>query len=86
MNEIIKEKVSCLTSYNRETGKVTPKKIRWQGREIIFQKCSYHHKIWQGRILLHIFHVTDGTIDYRLQLNTDTLQTVLEEISDGGTD
>jgi len=83
MHEIINEKISVISLYNRETGVVIPKKIRWQAKEYLIKSLSYHHKVRIGRNLLHIFHVTDGNLDFRLSLNTDNLQWCLEEVSDG---
>lgn len=83
MNEIINERVSVLFSYDRVKGVVMPRKMRWQGRDYIFVKQSYHHMVRVGRTLLHIFHVTDGATDFRLRLNTETLHFTLEEVSDG---
>ncbi len=83
MSEIINEKVSVVSSYNRENGAVAPRKMRWQGRDYIIKQVSYHHKIREGRKLLHIFHGTDGISDFKLKLDTDSLQWTLEEIYDG---
>lgn len=85
MNEVIKEKVSIITGYDRMKGLVMPRKMRWQGRDYLFSKLTYHHKIRQGRTILHIFHVTDGSIDFRLCLDTENLHWVLEEVCDGST-
>lgn len=83
MNEIINEKVSVLFSYNRETGQVMPRKIRWQGRDYFISKTAYHHKVKEGKKLWHIFHVTDGNMDFLLKLDTDNLHWILEEVCDG---
>lgn len=83
MNETINEKVSVIVSYDREKGIVMPKKMRWQGRDYLFVKMTYHHRLRTGRVLLHIFHVTDGATDFRLKLDTETLQFTLEEVCDG---
>lgn len=83
MNELINEKISVITSYNRETGVVMPKKIRWQGRDYLINKLTYYHRARMGRVLLHIFHVTDGSLDFRLQFNGENLAWTLEEICDG---
>lgn len=85
MNEIINERVSIIVSYDREKAVVMPRKMRWQGRDYVFTRLSYHHKIRMGRTLLHIFHVTDGATDFRLRLDTDTLHWTLEEVCDGTT-
>lgn len=81
--ENINERVSIITVYNREKGTVMPFKMRWQGREYVMKKLAYHHKIREGRTILHIFHVTDGTSDFKLRLNTETLIWTLEEIYAG---
>ena len=83
MNEIINEKVSVITSFNREKCFVMPCKIRWQGRDYIIKAVSYHHKIKEGKKLIHIFHVTDGVLDFRLRLDTENLFWILEEVCDG---
>lgn len=83
MNEMIYEKVSVISSYDRKKGTVFPRKIRWQGRDYIITKLAYYHRVKQGQTLYHIFHVTDGTIDFRLKLDSYTLHWVLEEVSDG---
>ena len=83
MHELINEKVNVVSSYNREKGLVTPRKIHWQGKDYLINKLTYYHRIHQGRLLLHIFHVTDGTTDFRLSLNSENLHWTLEEISDG---
>ena len=83
MNETIHEKVSVICSYNNENGTVIPRRIYWRKRNYVITQLTYHHKIKQGRTLLHIFHVTDGTMDFSLNLDTDNLHWTLEEICDG---
>lgn len=83
MHEVIQEKVSVLTAYDRMKGIVLPKKIRWQGREYCINKLGYYHKRKTGRIIFHIFDVTDGTLSFRLACNSETLHWTLEEVSDG---
>jgi len=86
MNQQIFEKVSVITSYNHEKNQAIPYKIRWRLREYFIKKLSYHHKMRQGRDLFHIFHVTDGNLDFKLHFNTEDLTWILEEVSDGNTD
>lgn len=86
MNEQINEKISVISSYNRETGVVMPKKIRWQGRDYSITKLTYYHRIRSGRKILHIFHITNGVVDFRIRLDTENLHWTLEEICDGTAD
>ncbi|MBI5127342.1 hypothetical protein HZA76_02700 [Candidatus Roizmanbacteria bacterium] len=83
MLETIFEKVSVISSYNHEENKVAPYKMRWRLRDYFIKKVAYHHKIREGRNLFHIFHVSDGNLDFRLKFDTENLNWVLEEVSDG---
>ena len=85
MNEIVHEKVSVISSYNRENGEVFPRKMRWQGRDITFTEMPYFYKKREGRNIVHIFHVTNGVMDFKLRLDTDNLHWMLEEVTDGNT-
>lgn len=83
MLENINERVSVITKYDRDSGAVMPVKMRWQAKDYLIQKLGYYHKIREGRTIQHIFHVTDGSIDFRLKHNSDTLNWILEQVSDG---
>lgn len=83
MNEVINEKVSVITVFDRNKGVVIPQKIKWQGRIYTIEKIGYHHKMKEGRKLLHIFSVSNSSIAFRLRFDTETLHWTLEEVSDG---
>jgi hypothetical protein len=83
MHEYINERVSAITSYNRDTGKVVPAKIRWQAKIYTITSVSYYHKIQEGKNIQHIFHVTDGNMDFKLKLDSETLRWTLMEVTDG---
>ena len=83
MNEMINEKVSVVSVYDRSAGITMPKKIKWQGRVYPIEKLGYHHKVREGRKLLHIFSVCNDALAFRLRLDTETLGWTLEEVSDG---
>ncbi len=85
MNETVGEKISVVSVYNAQEGSIMPRKIKWHGREYSINKLGYHHSVREGRTLLHIFHVTDGTTAFRLSLNTETLHWTLEEVYDQST-
>jgi hypothetical protein len=83
MREVLNEKISVILVYNRLHGTVLPKKLKWQGRVYTVSKLGFHHTVRQGRRLLHYFSVTDGNLDFRLRLDTETLHWTLEEVADG---
>ncbi|NTU73323.1 hypothetical protein HGB07_04105 [Candidatus Roizmanbacteria bacterium] len=82
MNEIINEKVSVITLYDRIKGSVMPVKIKWQGRTYAITKLGYHHKVTEGRTLIHIFSVSNEETAFKLRLDTNTLHWTLLEIYD----
>ncbi|PIQ72608.1 hypothetical protein COS50_02780 [Candidatus Roizmanbacteria bacterium CG03_land_8_20_14_0_80_35_26] len=86
MNEKVFEKISVVSSYNHEKNRFIPYKIRWRLRDYFIKKIAYHHKIREGRNLIHIFHVTDGNLDFRIRLDAENLNWTLEEVSDGSSD
>jgi hypothetical protein len=76
----INESVSVDLLSNALTGKVYPWVISWRGRRYTITKVGLHHRVRDGRDLIHIFSVTDGTTFFRLEFNTDTLGWKLIEI------
>lgn len=83
MSEIINEKVSVLTLYDRNKGQTTPCKIKWQGRVYKIKQLGLHYPVRQGRKLLHYFSVlTDDNTSFKLKHDTETLCWILEEVID----
>ncbi len=83
MNAKINERVSMISSYSQEKNRFIPYKMRWRLRDYFIKHLAYHHKIREGRNLFHIFHVTDGNLDFRISFDTESLAWILEEVSDG---
>ncbi len=50
-----------------------PYKMRYQGRDIIFTKRGFHHPTAQGKRMIHVFDMYDGTSDYRLEFDAEGL-------------
>jgi hypothetical protein len=83
MIERVDEKVAVITSFNPGSGIVIPRRMEWRGKTYVMSKLGYHHSTRDGRHMFHIFAVSDGTTDFRLKLDTETLHWMLEEVSDG---
>lgn len=77
------EKVSMMLVFNKDKSIVKPYKMRWGEKYVTFTEVTYHHIIRKGMDLTHVFHVTDGSMDYRLHLDTRSLHWKLMEVSDG---
>lgn len=63
-----------------------PKRMNWRGRIYEFVKVAYYHKSRVGRVVYHVFHVSDGSSDYRLKFDPDYLSWRLEEVTNGNCD
>ena len=86
MRETLREKVSVNLVFNHKTKQVIPKHIKWQGRLHTITQAGLHHTYRSSRTLIHVFSVTNGTMFFRLELNTETLHWLLTEVSDGQPD
>jgi hypothetical protein len=84
MIESIQEKVEVILIFRLlPHPKTTIYKVKWRGKEYLITKLAYHHKVREGRTLFHKFAVSTGGLDLRLTYDTENLQWILEEVSDG---
>lgn len=83
MQELFNEEVSVNLLFDRRTKRAVPKEVLWQGRRYTITQVGLHHTYRQGRTLIHVFSVTDGTIFFRLEFDTETLHWRLREVFDG---
>jgi hypothetical protein len=73
MPEIIDEAVSVDLLFNHAKRRAYPWVISWRGSTYRITKVGFHHIEWDGRVLIHIFSVTDGTTFFKLRFDTETL-------------
>ena len=74
--------VGVLSIYDSRKNSFYPYKIKWNNRYYTVKKICYHHMVREGRVAIHIFHVTDGDIDFRLAFDTEALKWTLEDFYD----
>jgi len=68
------ERVDVLAKYGSGLNPCVPIKFRRvSGREIIVTEIGLRHPTVQGRRTVHIFDVTDGAADYRLEFDSERL-------------
>lgn len=84
--EKINQKVSVVSMFDTEEQCSMPLKMKWQDHEYNMRKLWYHHTYKRGRTLMHVFQVTDGSNDYRLQMDSEKLEWTLEEVVYGSLD
>ncbi|MCR4263394.1 MAG: hypothetical protein NUV98_01585 [Candidatus Roizmanbacteria bacterium] len=83
MHERINERVKILSIYDPQTGTTTPYRMKWRNHVHDITQVTYYHSERLGRTVLHIFHLTDGNLDFKVVLNSETLSWILKEVSDG---
>ncbi len=59
-----------------------PKSMEWNGRRINFTETGLVHPTKKGQRTIHIFDMTDGSADYRLEFDAQNLNWTLVSIAD----
>lgn len=84
VNQINKD-VSIVAYYFHNRGqrlRCFPKAMEWAGRRINFTETGMVHPTKKGQRMLHIFDMTDGNADYRLEFDAQALTWTLVSIAD----
>ena len=77
---VINQRVDVVVIYrhgSEATNAVMPYKMRYQGRDIIFTRLGMRHPTAQGKRMVHVFDVSDGSNDYRLEHDAERLTWML---------
>jgi hypothetical protein len=80
MPEHIDESVSVNLLSNHLKGTAAPSSLYWRGRRYTLSQMGFHHTERSGRVLVHVFSMTDGTTFFKLRFDTETLGWKLLEI------
>lgn len=85
MRESLDEPVSVVWYYNARTRQMQPYMLTWNNQDYHLGKIDFWHKTWDGKYRIHHFSIADkaGSAYFKLALNTDTLQWVIEEYMTG---
>lgn len=59
-----------------------PKRMEYDGRRIDFTETGLVHPTKKGQRMIHVFDMTDGNADYRLEFDAQDLSWKLIAISD----
>lgn len=60
-----------------------PAKVYFRGREIIMVELGLRHPTVAGKRMIHVFDLTDGSNDYRLEFDAEALIWTLVAILEG---
>ena len=68
------ERVEVIATFGAGLNPCVPRKFkRANGREVDITEIGLRHSTVQGRRTVHIFDVTDGGADYRLEFDSERL-------------
>lgn len=59
-----------------------PKTMEWGGKTISFSEQGLRHPTKKGQRMVHVFDMTDGNADYRLEFDAEQLSWKLIYIAD----
>ena len=76
--------VACTFRLRDPISLAVPVKMRWRGQEITFTELALRHPTTRGQRMLHVFDMTDGTNDYRLEFDAEALTWTLTAVLAGG--
>lgn len=84
--ELINERVDVAVVF-RKHGDVSslclPFRMRWRGQDINLQELALRHPTVAGKRMVHVFDMTDGVNDYRLEFDAESLTWTLVAILEG---
>ena len=79
----LNERVDVLAKFGIGLNPCVPLKFRRKsGREVVITEIGLRHPGMKGRRTVHVFDVTDGQADYRLELDSERLTWVLTREGD----
>ena len=81
---LINKDVSIVAYYFRGNNqpKCFPKRMELNGKQVTFTETGLRHPTHKGQRMVHIFDMTDGSADYRLEFDAESLGWKLVYISD----
>lgn len=82
----INERVDVVAVFRKRGGIASlcmPAKICYRGQEIIMTELGLRHPTTAGKRMVHVFDMTDGTNDYRLEFDAEGLTWTLVAMIEG---
>ncbi len=85
MREKINQEVGVITVFSARQRAAAPYMISWKNTDYHVSQIDYHHTVYRGKTLHHIYEVvdTDSRLYFKLNLDTSNLHWTLEAIHDG---
>lgn len=83
----INERVEVVAMYRKQgdvAGLCQPVKMRYRGREVTFTELGLRHPTVVGKRMVHVFDMSDGEADYRLEFDAEALTWTLVVVMESG--
>lgn len=81
--EFLNERIDVIATFGSGLNPCKPLKFRrLNGREVVIKEIGLRHPTVQGRRTVHVFDVTDGGSDYRIELDSERLTWQLTRMGD----
>ncbi len=81
----INKAVNVVAFYFKNAGqrlKCFPKRMEYDGKRVDFTETGLVHPTKKGLRMVHVFDMTDGVADYRLEFDAENLDWTLVYIAD----
>jgi len=80
----INEDVTIVAYYfkDKKQPKCFPKRMEYRGKQVNFTETGLRHPTSKGQRMVHVFDMTDGNADYRLEFDAERLGWKLVYIAD----
>lgn len=82
----INERVEVIVTFHTVSGErliCFPRKMRYRSQEIEFTVFGMRHPTEKGRRMIHVFEMSDGVNDYRLEFDAERLTWTLVSMLEG---
>jgi len=80
----LNEDVTIVAYYfkDKDQPKCFPKRMEYEGKQVVFTETGLRHPTHKGQRMVHVFDMTDGSADYRLEFDAMSLVWKLVYIAD----
>lgn len=81
---LVNERVEVVAIFKGGSGPACyPAKMRLRGQEVVFTELCLRHPTSQGLRMIHVFDMSDGVNDYRLEFDAEALSWILKAVMEG---
>ena len=73
---VINERIDVITLYRHggdAQGFCVPVRMRWRDKDITLTELALRHPTIAGKRMIHVFHVSDGVNNYRIEFDAERL-------------